>query len=120
MSGLVLSPRRCQVIVRTVSIPWSVVIHVDGRCGRVDYREGDRLASVGWEFGGGDAVAIISSESSGKWDRLYPWAAGRQTEILRRIGAEVVAQKAPSCVVDFDPRDPRWLYIREPKTAYRG
>jgi hypothetical protein len=42
----------------------------------------------------------------------------RQAEILRRIGAQVVARKATSCVVDFDPKEPRWLYIREPpKTA---
>ncbi len=101
-----------------MSIPWSIVIHEHGRCGRIDYCEGDRLASVDWEFGGSDVVAIIMTTSSDEWDELYPWAAGRQTEILRRIGAEVVAQKAPGCVVDFDPREPRWLYLRErPKTA---
>jgi hypothetical protein len=110
-----------------VSIPWSVVIHQDGRSGRIDYREGDRLASVDWEFGGDDVVVIIMTTSSDEWDQLYPWAAGRQTEILRRIGPEVVAQKARGCVVDLDPRaprypgEPRWLLIREPpKTPYRG
>lgn len=97
-----------------VSAPWSVVIQEQGRCGRIDYCEGDHLASVDWEFGGGDVVAIIMSISPDEWDRLYPWAAGRQTEILHRIGAEVVARKAPSCVVDFDPKEPRWLYIRDP------
>ena len=103
-----------------MSVPWSVVIHEHGRCGRIDYREGDRLASVDWEFGGGDVVAVIMTTSSDEWDERYPWAAGRQTEILHRIGAEVVAQKARGCVVDLDPRppryprEPRWLYVREP------
>lgn len=107
-----------------MSIPWIMVIHEHGRCGRIDYHEGDRIASVDWEFGGHDVVAIITSTSSDEWDRRYPWAAGRQTEILRRIGAEVVARKARGCVVDFDrkapgsPNEPRWLYIREaPKTV---
>jgi hypothetical protein len=107
-----------------MSIPFSVVIHEHGRCGRIDYCEGDQLASVDWELGGGDVVAIIMTTSPDKWDKLYPWAAGRQIEILRRIGAEVVAQKAQGCVVDLDltapryPEEPRWLYIREPpKTA---
>jgi hypothetical protein len=101
-----------------------VVIREHGRCGRIDYCEGDQLASVDWEFGGGDVVAIITTTSSDEWDKLYPWAAGRQTEILRRIGTEVVAQKARGGVVDLEPTgprhpvEPRWLYIRQPpKTA---
>jgi hypothetical protein len=69
---------------------------------------------VEWEFGARDVVAIISSPSPKEWDRRYPWAAGRQNEILLRIGAEVVAQKAPSCIVDFDPREPRFLHICVP------
>jgi hypothetical protein len=79
--------------------------------------EGDRLASVDWEFGGGDVVAIIMSTPTDEWDRLYPWAAGRQAEILRCIGAEVVAQRARGCVIDFDPREPRWLYVRQAPTT---
>jgi hypothetical protein len=97
-----------------MSTPWSVQIHEHGRSGRIDYCEGDRVASVEWEFGGGDVVAIIMSSSPEEWDRRYPWAAGRQSEILRRIGGEVVAQKARTCVVDFDARETRWLCIREP------
>jgi hypothetical protein len=94
--------------------PWSVVIHEHGRSGRIDYFEGDRRVSVEWEFGGRDVVAFIMSPSREDWDRMYTWALGRHDEILRRIGDEVVVQKAKGCLVDFDPREPQCLYIREP------
>ncbi|MCP9917568.1 hypothetical protein [Cyanobium sp. ATX 6F1] len=34
---------------------------------------------------------------SSEWDAHHPWAAGRRKQILERIAAEVVRQKAPSC-----------------------
>ncbi len=92
---------------------WQVDIHEHGRSGIIDYREGANSASVEWEFGGGDVVAIVMSVSAAKWDRMFPWAAGRQREILERIGAELVAQKAPGCVVDFDAKSPEVFYVQQ-------
>jgi hypothetical protein len=94
---------------------WSVEIHQRGRNGTIDYREENNVLSVDWEFGGREVVAIISTSATttGEWDRMYPWAAGRQHEIMKRIGSETVRQKAPTCFVDFDPRSPWCVYVRE-------
>jgi hypothetical protein len=96
---------------------WEIDIHEHGRSGIIDYREGDHRASVEWELGGGEVVAIVTSVSTKAWSRMFPWAAGRQREILERIGAELIARKAPGCVVDFDARTPEVFYLRRPASA---
>ncbi len=84
-----------------------------GRCGSIEYREGENVAVVVGEFGGRDVVVIVMSPSAHEWDERYPWATGRQGEVLERIGSWIVECKAPGCHIDFDPRSPEFLYIRE-------
>lgn len=97
--------------------PWRIEIHQHGPCGRIDYLEESHTLSVYWEFGGRDVVAIITSSArnDGEWDGKYPWAAGRQQEVMNRIGSETVRQKAPTCVIDFDARSPWCIRVREPR-----
>lgn len=78
--------------------------HVDitekGRYGSVIYRELGHSLAFYWEFGGGDAVAIIQAE-----DRpalLASWIGARRAGILRFVADEVIRQKAPHCRADID------------------
>lgn len=80
-----------------------VSIEDQGRSGTVTYDEaGNRLACY-WEFGGGDAVAIVQCGSAAAWAR-HPWALGRRAQILQYIADEVVRQKAPGCRAEIDPK----------------
>jgi len=91
---------------------WSVVIEEKGRYGTVHYRESGGTLSLSWEFGGNDVVAFISIESEAIWRTRYPWTAGRRAEILKRIAAEVIRQRAPRCHAEIDDRA-GWINIRE-------
>jgi len=97
---------------------WTVEIAERGRSGTIAYREGDGALVLAWEFGGTDEVVAILAFAADRWDARYPWAAGRRAEILSRVGAEVVRQKAPTCVVDLGEADRGWIYIR-PRPATR-
>ena len=81
---------------------WTVEITTTGRCGKVIYREGRHEAFFDWEFGGGDVVAIISIGSADAWNTEFPWAADRRPEVGARLAAEVIRQKATTCVAAFD------------------
>lgn len=48
-------------------------------------------------------VAIIDGPTPANWNAAYPWAAGRGTEIMERVAAEAIRQKASSCRADLDP-----------------
>jgi hypothetical protein len=73
-----------------------------GRAGTITYREGLHTASFDWEFGGSPALAIITGPRTADWDRLCPWAAGRQAEIFEHVATEVVRQKASGCGHEID------------------
>jgi hypothetical protein len=92
--------------------PWRVVIRERGRSGSVDYAERENSLSLYWEFGG-SVVAIIAVPRAAEWDARHAWAAGRMPEIMARIGAELVRQRAPGCTFEADPNDPRLFYVRE-------
>jgi hypothetical protein len=92
---------------------WSVEVVENGRSGSVAYCENARCISFDWEFGGGDTVAIIWTESSAVWSTRHPWAVERRREILERVAHEVVRQKAPTCRADIDDQK-GYIYIREP------
>jgi hypothetical protein len=91
---------------------WSVIIDQQGRGGTVNYREAGGCIPMGWEFGGNDVVAIISFENEASWSGRYPWAAGRRSEIVRRVAAEAIRQKAPGCRAEIDERA-GWINLRQ-------
>jgi hypothetical protein len=91
---------------------WKVTITQDGRMGTVRYAEGwFRRLVFGWEFGGGDAVALIRIPSREEWQRLPRWAAGRRDEIVRRVAHEVRRQRCQACSVRLTPL---WIELVEP------
>ena len=91
---------------------WSVSVHEDGRSGKVIYRDRSGSLSFYWEFGGGDVVATIQVGDAATWQRQHSWAAGYRAEILRRVGDEVIRQKAPGCRAEIDDRQ-GWIYIQQ-------
>ena len=84
---------------------WSVVPS-DGRGGTITYHEGPLALVFDWEFLVGRSVAAVWLRGRGDWDARAGWARGRRDEILPRVAAEVIRQKAPGCVARFDPGKP--------------
>lgn len=91
---------------------WRVEIRENGRCGSIDYLEGADAISFYWEFCGGDTVASIAIGDTSEWDTRHPWATGRRQQIMERIAAEVVRQKAPTCSALIDEQ-PGWITIQQ-------
>ncbi len=89
---------------------WSVGIGQDGRGGTIRYREPGGHLDFWWEFGGGDAIAIVQVGTADEWRRDHAWAAERRDEILRRVADEVIRQRAPSCTADVDEQG--WMTFR--------
>lgn len=99
-------------LFRTSSdMSWKVEISEDGRSGQVRYSEGLIASTFYWEFGGADTVASISVPTKAKWAKETPWPIERRDEILRRVAEEVIRQRAPKCVAEFDDRG--WVHIKE-------
>lgn len=88
----------------------TVIIREEGRSGAVTYREDGRSISGWWEFGGGDAIAIVSMGSAAQWEAAHPWASLRRGEILRIVADEVIRQKASGCRAEIDPEG-GWINI---------
>ncbi len=88
---------------------WEVQVVEDGRAGSILYREPGHELRFWWEFGGGDAVAVISVGTAEEWERKYPWVGARRAEIIERVANEVILQKAPSCVASLDDRG--WITL---------
>lgn len=81
---------------------YRVRIARNGRDGEVIYEEAGRALSFYWAFGGGDIVTYIAVGDPDEWRAEHPWAADRREEIIARIGAEVIRQRAPSCRAELD------------------
>jgi hypothetical protein len=91
---------------------WKVTITEQGRAGTVHYAEGwFRRLAFGWEFGGGDAVAMIRIPSRGEWQRMPRWAVDRRDEIVRRVAHDVRRQRCPTCSVRLTEL---WIELVEP------
>ena len=95
-----------------------VEIRQSGRAGSISYHEGLEAASFQWEFALSPALAIVCGPRSAEWDRIFPWAAGRQAEVYRRIAQEVVRQKAPDSRFELD-LDEGVITILEPRRRTR-
>jgi hypothetical protein len=76
---------------------FSVEIVTHGRGGVIRYREGWHRCSLDWEFGGGNALAIIYAPPPDRWATEVPWAADRRDEVLDRVGREVIRQQCSRC-----------------------
>jgi len=79
-----------------------ISIASEGRCGHIEYREGEHYLQCYWEFGGGDTIAIISLPAPETWDQRYPWAQGRREEVLQALVNEARRQKAPRARIEWD------------------
>ena len=66
-----------------------------GRASSITYRAGIHTVSFDWEFALSPALAVITGPRASEWDRVCPWAAGRQAEIFDQVAQEVIRQKAP-------------------------
>ncbi|MBK8058219.1 MAG: hypothetical protein IPK33_10130 [Gemmatimonadetes bacterium] len=75
---------------------WEVRIEEGGRGGTIAYRERGKELRFWWEFGGGEAVALINIGTAREWAQREPWAAQRRDEIARRV-ADGRAPEGPSC-----------------------
>ena len=73
-----------------------------GRDGELLYEEGGRTIRGYWEFGGGDAVTILSMGTAEEWSRGPSWAMDGRARILRFVADEAIRQKAPACVAEID------------------
>jgi hypothetical protein len=81
---------------------WKVAIVERGRCGHIDYSEGENALQFYWELGGDGVIAIILGTLPDEWDDAHPWARGRAREIMLRVAGEVVRLRAPGCRFDLD------------------
>jgi hypothetical protein len=96
-----------------------VEISDGGRAGTITYREGLHTASFYWEFAISPALAILTGPSARDWDRLCPWAAGRQEEIFEHVAREVIRQKASECTPEIDLASGT-ITLLEPRRTAKG
>lgn len=87
-----------------------VIITQEGRSGAVIYEEGGRRITGWWEFGGGDALAIVHMGDAAQWQQAHAWAVDRRAVILRSVADAVIRQKAPGCKADIEVDG--WITIR--------
>ncbi len=78
-----------------------------GRSGKIQYIEGalfkKNMCEFYWEFGGGEAVAIISfPKTDAEWDKQYPWAKGRRMEIVTDMAEQVRREKSPTSILKWE------------------
>lgn len=96
---------------------WRVDYIDNGRDGEVRYHEGGRTLSFYWEYGGGDVVFSIAVGDDGEWRAQYADLADRREEIIARIAAEVIRQRAPSCRAGMDASGRFLNFIADPARA---
>lgn len=77
----------------------------------MNYHEPSGTISFYWEFGGGDAIAMISIADLGSGAVDIRGTVKRRRQILERVAKDVVRQKAPTCRADTDDGS-GYIYIR--------
>lgn len=76
-----------------------------GPSGTVQYIEGflkKNTSEFYFEFGGGDVVATVWFPAEDKWDEKYPWAKGRQKEIVEYVANDVRRTQAPKSTIRWE------------------
>lgn len=69
----------------------------DGRGGSIYYKEGEVIIHFDWEFGGGNAVAIIYIPEVKYWEPRTGTPLSRRDEILAFLSEQVIRDRAPGC-----------------------
>lgn len=62
----------------------------EGRSGNVYFESEEGTFSMWWEFGGGDAVAIINIPAEQYWEAQTGIPVDKRDQVLAYIGAQVV------------------------------
>lgn len=96
-----------------------VSITQEGRSGSVTYAEDGGRINGWWEFGGGDAVTLISMGSREEWRTGHTWALGQRAAILSFVAGEVLRQKAPGCRAEIDEESGLITVYQGPAQAER-
>ena len=81
---------------------WRVAFDEQGPDGYVRYEEGGRTLSFYWAFGAGNIIASISVGDDAEWRADYPEFAGRREEIIARIAAASIRERAPTSRWEID------------------
>lgn len=81
---------------------WRVAFDEHGPDGYVRYKEGGRTLSFYWAFGAGNIIASISVGDDAEWRADYPEFAGRREEIIARIAAASIRERAPTSRWEID------------------
>jgi hypothetical protein len=81
-----------------VSADFTVTIIEQGRAGTIVYREGAMELALWWELtmNGAYIWAPTPEQWDAHWQASAPAAAGHRAEILARVAAEAVRQRAKS------------------------
>lgn len=69
----------------------------EGRGGTVNYIAGETTIKFDWEFGGGDAVALIFVPEEQYWEAQTKTPLSQREAILEFTAQQVVEDKAPGC-----------------------
>jgi len=69
---------------------WDLRIKRRGRGGPIVYAEGEFLIEFDFELGN---AGIIYCPPGKTWDRDFPWAAGRRSEVIARVADEFVRRE---------------------------
>lgn len=82
-----------------------IKITQQGQSGKIQYSEGwlqKNVCEFYWEFSGGDTLATVWFPAEDKWDEKYPWARGRQKEIVTSVAEQVRRQQAPRSSIRWE------------------
>ena len=98
---------------------WSLECKPVGQTGYFFYHEDARELPLYWEYGGGDTAVIVRVDDPSMFSLRFPWAVGREREILERVAHELIRQQAPTCRADIDEKN-FCIYVREQKHTSPG
>ena len=89
----------------------------DGRSGYVIFYRNDLTVRFYYEFGGGDAVAIITIPTPAQWEAETKMTLAERMPVLEFVASRVVRDQAPSCkyfigesdiiILNQSPTDPK-------------